>query len=508
MPDCAIFADTGAEPAATYEHLAGCGSPNVLPFPVHVVRAGNLRDDILGSAIGAGPKNTRPPWFIRKTPTARSILRRQCTQEYKILPIQKTCASCSDFAHASMAEGSRRRAVDRDQPRRGESDEADWTPAIANRWPLIELRMSGATASRGSTRTATPRPPKSACTFCPFRRDAEWRRMRDEAPEEFADACAGRSRHPSAGTLPAPRRGLRPPVAGALDEVDLSTHAERGQTRPLPERGARGCAAYDPSLPLRLLRDRRGLSRLGAARLVSRAPLRDRAVPARGPAPALRRRGCAPYTRRQRPRPLGRLLGPADARSAPPRDRPGDDRRPRRRHALPGLLHRGLRGSSTIIGAQPRLAFLRLAHAINAVRLRAGRPGLIVVGERPRGLLRPGNAFGCFLGALVGADAPLCSPLERGRWPRVGWLPGHGHGGMAGSRRSTFPTRPTARARVPCRRSWRRGRSRRGTSWSPRPARGSCAGPEKRRKTLRSLTASAGGVSGKDGSPDASSPEP
>ena len=32
MPDCAIFADTGWEPKAVYEHLAWLRSPNVLPL--------------------------------------------------------------------------------------------------------------------------------------------------------------------------------------------------------------------------------------------------------------------------------------------------------------------------------------------------------------------------------------------------------------------------------------------------------------------------------------------
>ena len=52
MPDCAIFADTGWEPKAVYEHLAWLRSPNVLPFPVHIVSAGNLRADIVAGAQG------------------------------------------------------------------------------------------------------------------------------------------------------------------------------------------------------------------------------------------------------------------------------------------------------------------------------------------------------------------------------------------------------------------------------------------------------------------------
>lgn len=47
-PDAAIFADTQWEPAHVYEHLSWLRSPNVLPFPVHIVTAGDIRDGIRG----------------------------------------------------------------------------------------------------------------------------------------------------------------------------------------------------------------------------------------------------------------------------------------------------------------------------------------------------------------------------------------------------------------------------------------------------------------------------
>lgn len=52
MPDCAIFAEAGWEPKAVYDHLDWLRSPNVLPFPVHVVSAGNIRDQLMGAAKG------------------------------------------------------------------------------------------------------------------------------------------------------------------------------------------------------------------------------------------------------------------------------------------------------------------------------------------------------------------------------------------------------------------------------------------------------------------------
>jgi hypothetical protein len=52
MPDCAIFADTGWEPRAVYDHLEWLMSGNVLPFPVHIVSAGNIRDDLMAAGDG------------------------------------------------------------------------------------------------------------------------------------------------------------------------------------------------------------------------------------------------------------------------------------------------------------------------------------------------------------------------------------------------------------------------------------------------------------------------
>lgn len=33
-----------------------------------------------------------------------------------------------------------------------------------------------------------PEPPRSACTFCPYKSDAEWLRLKEQQPESFAEA--------------------------------------------------------------------------------------------------------------------------------------------------------------------------------------------------------------------------------------------------------------------------------------------------------------------------------
>ena len=63
-PDAAIFADTGAEPKAVYEHLDWLRSGNVLPFPVEVVQFSDLADDIRKTAAGVKPVAGRANGYL------------------------------------------------------------------------------------------------------------------------------------------------------------------------------------------------------------------------------------------------------------------------------------------------------------------------------------------------------------------------------------------------------------------------------------------------------------
>ena len=72
MPDCAIFADTGWEPQAVYDHLAWLMSPNVLPFPVHIVSDGNIREQLI--AAGQGNRWASIPAFARTVTPAGAVV--------------------------------------------------------------------------------------------------------------------------------------------------------------------------------------------------------------------------------------------------------------------------------------------------------------------------------------------------------------------------------------------------------------------------------------------------
>lgn len=255
MPDCAIFADTGWEPKAVYEHLEWLMSGNVLPFPVHIVSAGDIRRHLL--AAGEGHRWASIPAFAKTvTPAGAAVpvldededgelveigvrrttsetvsigmIRRQCTTDFKIIPIRRKLRE--------LAGLTRRRSpaypvveswigISTDEVVRAKPSFEPWQ---LKRFPLIEARMSRRDCLAWLRRQGYPDPPKSACIGCPFHDNARWRHIRDHDPDAWADAVAVDR------TLRTGLRGIRGEVflhrsCVPLELADLSTAADRGQ---------------------------------------------------------------------------------------------------------------------------------------------------------------------------------------------------------------------------------------------------------------------------------------
>lgn len=227
--DCAIFADTGWEPQAVYEHLDRLTQIlQTSDIDFHRVSAGNIREDLI--RCGNGERWAAPPVFtVHKGKVGQ--MRRQCTSEYKIDPILK---------HLRKLLGLRPRqhwpkehvidqwfGISTDEIQRMRLSNR---PAIRNIYPLIDIvRMTRGDCLEWLKRNGYPLPPKSACIGCPYHSDALWRAMRDHQPDEWADACAvdvairtGRPRGID-GKLFLHRSGK------PLAQADLTTREDEGQ---------------------------------------------------------------------------------------------------------------------------------------------------------------------------------------------------------------------------------------------------------------------------------------
>lgn len=187
MPDCAIFADTKQEPLAVYDWLRWLEGR--LPFPIHQVSKGDLW------ASATRVRHTRKgkrtyietaiPAFMQDGESEGKGLR-HCTTDFKIDPINKKVRELLGKKRVMKRDGVLAQmliGISLDEAMRMKPNRLDW---IESKWPLIDAGMSRADCLVWMERNGYPAPPRSACTFCPYRSDAQWLAL---TPAEFDDTC-------------------------------------------------------------------------------------------------------------------------------------------------------------------------------------------------------------------------------------------------------------------------------------------------------------------------------
>jgi len=185
-PDCAIFSDTGWEPAAVYRHLDWL--ERVVPFPVHRVTGGNIRHDMMSSALD-GARWAGPPLYTLDASGSKGRLRRLCTREYKLLPIMRKVKELFGLRkgqHVGLRKVEQWLGISTDENQRARPADETW---VRVRWPLLELDVSRQGCVEWMSAMGYPIPPRSSCIGCPYHSDAEWARMKRDRPDEWEDAC-------------------------------------------------------------------------------------------------------------------------------------------------------------------------------------------------------------------------------------------------------------------------------------------------------------------------------
>lgn len=197
--DLAIFSDTGWEPMAVYDHLERLTKElDKHGVAVDIVNNGNIRDD----ALNPDKKYASMPLHMRG-PNGNGVGRRQCTNEYKLVPIKRRIRQLLG-AEVSGTTASGSPKVGRVKGRPGENFVEMWVGISVDEIerkrdsgvkyikrvdPLIDL-MS--VTRSDCIEYLSKRWPwaveRSACIGCPFHTNDEWRHIRDNSPEEFADA--------------------------------------------------------------------------------------------------------------------------------------------------------------------------------------------------------------------------------------------------------------------------------------------------------------------------------
>jgi hypothetical protein len=179
-PEFAIFADTQNEPAHVYSHLDTLENTFGSLIPIHRVTKGNLRNEILSNITDQKNHFASIPLHIANGDGSTSILRRQCTKEYKIEPINKETWRVYKRRPIIQWIGISLDEAIRMKPSR--------TKRTTNRYPLIELRMTRWDCILWLQRHNQTIPQKSACIFCPYHSNDVWRTMKTKDPVSWKEA--------------------------------------------------------------------------------------------------------------------------------------------------------------------------------------------------------------------------------------------------------------------------------------------------------------------------------
>lgn len=228
--DHAIFADTGWERKATYEHLSwlieyskGFG------IPIHIVSNGNLREFVKWN--DKGKRVASLPLYIDSRTENGGMIRRQCTKEYKITPIKRKIRELLGLKPGQRA-GKKILiehwfGISADEVSRMRDSKDAW---IRFDYPLVfsfDPPMTRRDCLRWLSDHGFPEPPRSACIGCPFHNDYEWRLLKEGDNGEWYDAVEFdsmiRHRDNMRGEAYL-HRSLKP-----LSEIDFRTAEEMGQ---------------------------------------------------------------------------------------------------------------------------------------------------------------------------------------------------------------------------------------------------------------------------------------
>ena len=187
-PDLAIFADTGWEPRAVYDHLDWLETQ--LSYPVIRVSNGNIKESTTSGTNPEGRQFIDMPVYVVKPDGKQYIGTRQCTKQFKLKPIHRYLKE----NHSTAAKGKPVKdvlvrmwlGISRDEAHRQKPSRESW---ISNIHPLLDADISRVQLSDWFQRHYPDRTlPKSACIGCPYHSDAAWAAMKAGDPESWHDA--------------------------------------------------------------------------------------------------------------------------------------------------------------------------------------------------------------------------------------------------------------------------------------------------------------------------------
>lgn len=181
LPEKAYFADTGAEGVTVHRHLEALKAWG-LPIPLETVQ---YRD---GIATDYGLRQI--PFFLVAEDGALGQVNRQCTNRYKIQPLEKKMREDAGYVprqRSTAGSVTLWLGISTDEATRMKPNQ---NRMIKNIWPLIEIGWSRRDCIDYVEAQIGWKPPKSRCVMCPYINPRDWEHIQDRSPEDWAEAVA------------------------------------------------------------------------------------------------------------------------------------------------------------------------------------------------------------------------------------------------------------------------------------------------------------------------------
>jgi hypothetical protein len=196
--DYAIFADTREEPALVYSHLKwliSLDGPPILAYSW----GHRLGDQLMKGQNSTGHRFVSIPAFTAEIEgKKKGIIRRQCTKEYKIEVVDRAIRREVLKLRPKQRIPSSVRVIQYfgisiDEVSRASKIYENWVTGkspFEPKFPLVDMKWTRQDckdwlAREGNIPHVVPR---SACVFCPFKSNEEWRHLIETDPTAFARA--------------------------------------------------------------------------------------------------------------------------------------------------------------------------------------------------------------------------------------------------------------------------------------------------------------------------------
>jgi len=236
--DYAIFADPGAEKNATYrylEYLKGWQQKNNGIPLIHSTLRSTIKEDLINGTNSTGNRFASIPAFtLNVKENSKGMLRRQCTNEYKIMVVDKEIQKLYGLPKwGRIPKTEIWMGITLDEIERAKPDidkKQKWKIRV---YPFLNLNCSffpqsltRSDCTQWLLNNNFPIPPKSACFFCPYQGDNQWLEIKQTEPENFQEAVMLDKKIRNST-----KKGVRNPIylhgsCKPLDEVDFNESQE------------------------------------------------------------------------------------------------------------------------------------------------------------------------------------------------------------------------------------------------------------------------------------------